>query len=59
MPVVKNTNVQNASPKKRSKGNLPTINDEIWFPEQLAKVNALLDNAILLPPHNQKVKKHK
>ena len=58
MPAVKNNNIQKDSPKKRSKRTLPTVADEVWFPEKLAKVNALLDKAILLPPHNQKIKRN-
>jgi hypothetical protein len=49
MPVAKKNTAQKTSEKKKPKRNFTTIDDEVWFPEQLAKVNALLSKAILLP----------
>ncbi len=50
-------NINNKSKEgKFTKRRFTTINDEVWFPEQLAKVNVLLGRAILFP-HEGKGKK--
>jgi len=54
MPVVKKNTVKKKYSKVKPKRTLATIDDDIWFPEQLAKVNALLEKAILLPHDNNK-----
>ena len=54
MPVVKKNKVKKKYSKEKSRRTLATIDDDIWFPEQLAKVNALLEKAILFPHVNNK-----
>ena len=49
MPSIKKNIAPKKSSKEKPKRTLATIDDDIWFPEQLAKVNALLEKAILFP----------